>query len=786
MVRRPVVHRIVVFSMALAGWGPPAPGGAQQGADATAGVRPARVRVGDTFVVTIRAVGPARPDAVELVPDGRSHVLEVAERESWSVGAGGARVVVETDFTVRALAAGRASPQRAWVVRGGDTIWLEVPAVEAVAVARVVEAERPPARRAEEGRVRDEGLPPDALGRDGRPYVGGYAPYPPYVMPGQSGTYPPYGQPGTPYAPVPWPAGPGGGYAWGQGQSGWGMAAPGRPWGPAAAADPWWPELIPRLERYQATAADPRGLVTLEAGATPLRAYVGQQVTLVATASFAPEAAARLGPAPELFLPPAREAWSVDVPYAPPTPAAVGGRLSEAHTVMRAYFPTGPGRLELGAVRIRYSVGSGGAAHAPQDELATQPFGVEVLPVPMANAAPGWGGAVGRFRAAAWVQPRAVGWGEAALLTLEVSGAGNVQALQRPDPGPVWGAEVRPAGERGAVEVRDGVVGGVKTFTWLVVPLEPGVVRIGPILFPYFDPWIGSHGAVASEEVVLDARGLDAVAGGYAERGDGVETEEPAGGDGAWSDDGAWSQDGGWPDDAEGVDAARPAPAAPQAARRPDWLPPAAAGATEPRVRDALGALSAHRSDPARWLALAEAFGAERPGEGWREWALLSGAGRAPRDPALRRALWGHGGWAGPAWGLQRIPMAPLTSRRAAAGAGAATLLLLGVAARLPASERRRRVALLLAALAAAAGVATVEPWVHHHRAPGPGVTVDGPVEVRSSPSWSAPVASAVAPGTPLSIHEGFGGWVRVTGRGGISGWVEASQALPLASPLDR
>jgi hypothetical protein len=746
--------------------------------------------VGDTFVVTIRAVGPARPDAVELVPDGRSDVLEVAERESWSVGAGGARVVVETDFTVRALAAGRASPQRAWVAHGGDTIWLEIPAVEAVAVARVAEAERPPARRVDEGRVRDEGLPPDALRRDGRPYIGGNAPYSPYVMPGQSTAYHPLGQPGAPYAPFPWLAGPGGGHAWGLGRSGWGMAAPGRPWGPTAAADPWWPELIPRLERYHATAADPRGLVALDAGATPLRAYVGQQVTLVATASFAPEAAARLGPAPEIFLPPAREAWSVDVPYAPPTPAAVGGRISEAHTVMRAYFSIAPGRLELGAVRIRYSVGSGGATHAPQDELATQPFEVEVLPVPLANAAPGWGGAVGRYRAAAWVQPRAVGWGEAALLTLEVSGAGNVQALQRPDPGPVWGAELRPAGERAAVEVRDGVVGGVKTFTWLVVPLEPGFVRIGPILFPFFDPWVGAHGTVASEEVVLDAWGLEAVTDGYAAPGGGVDAQEHASGDGWWNDGGAWGPDGGGREDAEAGDEDRPAPvpvpAAPQAARRPDWLPPAAAGATEPRVRDALRALSARRSDPARWLALAEAFAAERPGEGWREWALLSGVARAPRDPALRRAVWGHGGWAGPAWGLQRIPMGPLASRRAAAGAAAVALLLLGAAARLPAWGRGRRAALLLAALAATAGAASAEPWVHHHRGPGSGVAVDGPVEMRSSPAWRAPVASAVAPGTPLSLHEGFGGWVRVTDRGGMSGWVEVSQALPLASPFER
>jgi hypothetical protein len=54
------------------------------------------------------------------------------------------------------------------------------------------------------------------------------------------------------------------------------------------------------------------------------------------------------------------------------------------------------------------------------------------------------------------------------------------------------------------VEVRDGVVGGVRTFTWLVVPTEPGPLRIDPILFSFFDPYIGDFGQVASQELMLE------------------------------------------------------------------------------------------------------------------------------------------------------------------------------------------------------------------------------------------------------------------------------------------
>jgi hypothetical protein len=53
------------------------------------------------------------------------------------------------------------------------------------------------------------------------------------------------------------------------------------------------------------------------------------------------------------------------------------------------------------------------------------------------------------------------------------------------------------------VEVRDGVVGGVRTFTWLLVPTEPGPLRVGPVLFSYFDPYLGDFAQTASEELIL-------------------------------------------------------------------------------------------------------------------------------------------------------------------------------------------------------------------------------------------------------------------------------------------
>ncbi|HSW28462.1 MAG TPA: hypothetical protein VLH75_03115 [Longimicrobiales bacterium] len=803
MVNRSVARVVGVgFAAAVVAAVAALPLGAQ-GPGVTAGVRPAKVRVGGTFVVTVRVTGASRPDAVEILEAPGGTVEGVRDRASWSVGPAGAVAVVETDFVLRATAAGRVSPERAVAVFGTDSVWVDVPRVQAEAAAVLPEPESAP-RRADDRDVpvQDRAVPPPGSGRTGnRPYplVG----YPPYGSPGVAvpygvppgGAVPPGGQPsagagypqGTPYPPgSAYPQGypyPGGASPWGNpyGPSGWGVASPGRGWMTQADGDPAWPELIPRLERYATTTQDDNGFVSLQAGVTPERVFEGQQVTLVATASFLPEALARIS-APELFPPTARDAWSVDVPYAPPVPAASGGRVGEAHTLMRAFFPVNAGTFQVEPVRLRFGLGAGGASHVPPEELATAPVTVEVIPVPRQRAPPGWSGAVGRFRVAAWVEPNVVAWGEAAYLTVEVSGAGNVQALPRPDPGPVWGGELRPVGERAMVEVRDGVVGGVKTFTWLVVPLEAAPVRIGPVIYSFFDPWVGGFGQVASEEVILDARPIGDAAhapggGSGATARAGLSWTPPwVGGEGPTARSGA--EGGPAPPLRAGAQAAGGGPARGARAAPP---PSSATARGEADARDALLALAADRDDPSGWLRLAAAFGTARPGEGWREWALLAGVRRAPRDASLRAALAAAGG-AAPA-GVPFLPLTSAEARRAGialGGAGGAALLLglVGGAAARRVSAPVGAFLLLGAALSAA-------PWL----APSvreAAVVVEGPVRLRPDPAWAADPGREIAPGTPVTVRGEHGAWVQIALRGGESGWVEAFHVVPPEPGLAR
>jgi len=328
-----------------------------------------------------------------------------------------------------------------------------------------------------------QGIPPGLYPPSGGGWQGNLG-VPGQLAPGAAGS-------GPSLPPLPggqWPEGMGGG------------------WAETATGDPWWPEIVPELYEYSTWAENPDGEASLAAAVTPIQAFVGQQVTLVATAAMQPGAFLGLNGDPEYLPPSPTDFWTVDVPDPiGATPSASGGQVAQSYTFRRALFPLQagdylipPARLLLPAPPDRVP------AAVAWDTLATDPFALSVLPVPSVQDLPGYAGAVGRYRLEAGITPGKLAVGETALLVVRILGIGNVNVLPPPEIPPIYGAEVAPGRDMAAVEIRDGIVGGVRTFTWLIVPLEPGPILIGPVLFSFFDPYVGDFGQVASEELTLE------------------------------------------------------------------------------------------------------------------------------------------------------------------------------------------------------------------------------------------------------------------------------------------
>lgn len=306
------------------------------------------------------------------------------------------------------------------------------------------------------------------------------------VMQGQGSPY--GGGPTLPAIPGgQWPVGMGGG------------------WAETAASDPWWPEIVPELFGYGGWAQAPAGDAALAAGITPVRIFQGQQATLVATATFQPGAFLGQTATPEYIPPAPPDFWVVDLPDPPvPLPTAAQGGVDQGYTFRRALFPLRAGEYLVPPALLLLPLDGGAGGGIGWDTLAADPLPVSVMPVPQAPGLPGYNGAVGRYRMEAGVTPTRLAVGETALLVVRILGVGNTPSIPRPQIPPLFGAEIAPAGDGAVVEVRDGVVGGVRTFTWLLVPTEPGPLRVDPILFSFFDPYLGDFGQVASQDLILD------------------------------------------------------------------------------------------------------------------------------------------------------------------------------------------------------------------------------------------------------------------------------------------
>jgi len=467
-------------------------------------VRPDVVRVGDPLLVTLRIRTPGgEPEELEILFPRTIEVIGIRESAARSRTSAGEPILEwRRTYRVRALEAGTVEipPARAYV--GDREVVSRAVAIEVLAApARALPPPPAPEREEEEPYILPEGTPPPASEETEEALPGTpLLPDTDYLDPYRSGLYGPFrGAFGTPrpfdVPPVllPYGAGP---YA--------PVNPPARGrWAERARDDPFWPSIVPELLRYDTHVDHPGEGISLSAGLTPRPVYVGQQLTYVATVFLGRESLFGFSADPYYLPPSVPDAWSVPLHDATdPLPAARGGGTERGTTFRHALFFLEAGRRLLPPPRVVLSRGDPIGSFAA-DTLHGEALDVEVLPIPLERAIPGFGGAVGRYHLSAHLEPDTVALGESARLTVEVEGVGYLPALPRPSLPRLPEAGFRYTGEWESVEVVDGVVGGIKTFTWLLVPELAGPLRLPPMTYPYFDPYVGDFTRAIGPELDL-------------------------------------------------------------------------------------------------------------------------------------------------------------------------------------------------------------------------------------------------------------------------------------------
>lgn len=204
----------------------------------------------------------------------------------------------------------------------------------------------------------------------------------------------------------------------------------------------------------------------------------------------------------------------------------VGGRTySVAMVARRALFPSKPGKIVV--PKFEADVGTMATPFGQPLHLASREVVLDVQPLPP-GAPQGFDPAyVGQFSVEAGIDRDNVPAGESLSLTVVVRGAGALRRTKIP-PLALDGFQVYPPRDFDEkIDATTGVVRGERRYTYVLTPARGGMVPVGPIELPYFDPAAGRYEVARSDLSTVKVVGDPALlAGGGGALGENVISRE--------------------------------------------------------------------------------------------------------------------------------------------------------------------------------------------------------------------------------------------------------------------
>jgi hypothetical protein len=230
--------------------------------------------------------------------------------------------------------------------------------------------------------------------------------------------------------------------------------------------------------------------VNFHALTLPETVYVGQQANYEVAVFLNETVRDRLRRNPTFFPPDMQSMLAYDLPVrADPPRRQVGSHCFDALVYQRALFPLMPGRFAIPPAQLVYSLPLSASFFSREEthELQTDSTVIVAVEPPSGGRPSDFGGAVGNIRVAARVDSGGSRVGDPLMLTVRVSGTGNVKLFPRPTVGVPWAALVR-GDERVQVDTAARKIAGAKEFDWVLTPKIAGELDVPPIRYSYFNP----------------------------------------------------------------------------------------------------------------------------------------------------------------------------------------------------------------------------------------------------------------------------------------------------------
>lgn len=245
--------------------------------------------------------------------------------------------------------------------------------------------------------------------------------------------------------------------------------------------------------------------IDFHAAVFPDTVYAGEQITYQVAVLLSQEARFRLRRDPEFRPPELRGllAYQLGKPHRV-SGQVYGGRQYEVHVFQRALFAVAPGELSIPASRLSYALSRTPGYYSQEERFAVQAESLRVVvePLPEEGRPADFTGAVGVLQLGAHLDSTATRSGDPVVLTVTVSGEGNVKLFPRPDIEIPW-ASVVAASDRVRVDSLGSRVRGSREFDYILTPLRSGNVVVPALHYSYFDPYRREYAVAESAPVEL-------------------------------------------------------------------------------------------------------------------------------------------------------------------------------------------------------------------------------------------------------------------------------------------
>ena len=185
-----------------------------------------------------------------------------------------------------------------------------------------------------------------------------------------------------------------------------------------------------------------------------------------------------------------------------------------------ALFPTNPGKMTIDPIGVECDVRVQDRRRSRdffdsffddpffgrtvRKSLLSDPIQIEVLPLPIEGKPANFSGAVGSYNLSTTVDKETAKTNEAVTLTVKISGSGNIKVLPQPE------VVIPPDFEKYEPKVSESInrqgetISGTKTFEYVLIPRFPGLQKIKPVEFSFFDLKTKSYRTLQTPELTID------------------------------------------------------------------------------------------------------------------------------------------------------------------------------------------------------------------------------------------------------------------------------------------